>query len=119
MYSAYRSRIRNRRHPKFFNLTISDAEFNERKMKYLDEEGVAIKDKEFERKVRNAVKVWERKIKKGDIAGRIDENTVRPKKISDSESTDGTVYKKLDSDLKTIEAYVSPHIARILTGIGA
>ncbi|KPV64584.1 MAG: asparagine synthetase B [Candidatus Bathyarchaeota archaeon BA1] len=32
--------------PSLFNSTISDAEFSERKMKYLDEDGVTIRDKE-------------------------------------------------------------------------
>jgi len=77
-------------------------------MQLLDKNEVKKQDKEFERKVRNAVRIWERRVKEGDIAGRIDENTAKPMKISGSEDHKGTVYKRLDSDLKTIEAYVLP-----------
>lgn len=42
------------------------------------------------------------------MAGKIDETTVRPLKLSDDAQASGTVYKKLDSNLKTNEAYVLP-----------
>jgi hypothetical protein len=77
-------------------------------MRLLDKDEVSRKDREFESKVRKAVKIWEKRIKEGEIAGRIDEKTVRPKRISDFESNNGTVYRRLDSDLKTVEAYVLP-----------
>lgn len=99
------------RHSRRLNkIWLEDSEGNlyDNNMRLLDKNEVAKKDKEFEARVRRAIKVWERRIKKGDIAGRIDENIVRPKRIFDSETNDGTVYKRLDSDLKTIEAYVLP-----------
>jgi len=99
------------RHSRRLNkIWIEDSEGNiyDDKMRLLDKNEVAKKDKDFEKKVRNAVKIWEKRVKKGDIAGRIDENTAKPMKISGSEDHEGTVYKRLDSDLKTIEAYVLP-----------
>ncbi|MEM3833315.1 MAG: hypothetical protein QW128_06985 [Thermoprotei archaeon] len=99
------------RHSRRLNkIWIEDSEGNlyDNKMRLLDKDEVARKDREFEAKVKRAIKVWERGIKKGEIAGRIDEGTVKPKRISGSENNEGTVYKRLDSNLKTIEAYVLP-----------
>jgi len=100
------------RHSRSFNkIWIEDYKGNlyDKSMQLLDRNEVKKQDKEFERNVMNAVRIWERRIKEGDIAGKIDENTVKPAKFSDpKDSFDGTVYKKLDFDLKTIEAYVLP-----------
>ncbi len=76
-------------------------------MRPLDKNEVMKQNKEFETRVKRAVKIWEKRIKKGDIAGRIDENTVRPRRVSD-DPVDGTVYKRFNSNLKTVEAYVLP-----------
>jgi len=82
-------------------LEDSDGNIYDTNMRLLDKDEVSKKDREFESKVRKAVKIWEKRIKEGEIAGRIDEKTVRPKRISDSkDSASGT-------DLK-VEAYVLP-----------
>ncbi|MEM4311996.1 MAG: hypothetical protein QXX95_06380 [Nitrososphaerales archaeon] len=98
------------RHSRRFNkIWLEDSEGNlyDNDMQLLDKDEVSKKDKEFEARVKRAIKVWERRVKKGEIAGRIDEDTVKPKRISHSDN-EGTVYQRLDSDLKTIEAYVLP-----------
>jgi len=99
------------RHSRRLNkIWLEDSKGNiyDSKMNLLDKGEVERKDKEFEARVKKAVKVWESRIKKDYTAGRIDENTVNPVKVSDPETSNGTVYKRLDLDLKTVEAYVLP-----------
>ncbi len=103
----YGFRCRHSRRLNKIWLEDSEGRLYDNDMRLLDKNEVAKRDKEFEARVRKAVRIWERRIKKGDVAGRIDENTVRPRKIFDNEAN-GTVYKRLDSNLKTVEAYVLP-----------
>jgi hypothetical protein len=89
-------RCRHRR--KFNKIWLEDSEGNifDINMQLLDKNEVIKNDKEFEGRVRNAVKIWEKRIKEGNMAGRIDENTVRPIKIPDFDNpVNGTTYKKL------------------------
>ena len=98
------------RHSRRLNkIWIEDSEGNiyDLDMKVLDKEEVRRKDKMFEARVRKALKVWERRIKRGEVAGRIDETTVRPKRIRSSED-EGVFYERLGRDLEPIEAYVLP-----------
>jgi len=100
------------RHSRRLNkIWLEDSEGNvyNNKMRLLDKNIVEKKDKEFEARVKRAVKIWEKRIKEGDISGRIDDRSVKPARVSDEgKSNDGTVYKRLDSNLKIIEAYVLP-----------
>jgi len=101
--------LRCRHSRKFNKIWLEDSEGNlyDEKMRLLDKNEVKKREKEIEKKVRHAIKIWEKRIKKDEIAGRIDEYTVKPRKIFD-DPVNGTVYKRFDSDLKTIEAYVLP-----------